>query len=143
MSCGVSDPFFFPQAEHRIQSHNADAPLRKCCSAILKKCSFKTTVTHTLTKIRGMKITPLLRYPPPLQLGITVTASLCITAAHCRQSTKFSNGPRISYSVEKVSLNKLVCSCNSCLSWIKSLNSDERTLLCREVYSVGAQYGDA
>jgi hypothetical protein len=31
--------------------------------------------------------------PPPLQLGITVTASLFITAAHCRQSTNFSNGP--------------------------------------------------
>jgi hypothetical protein len=29
---------------------------------------------------------------PPLQLGITVIASLCITAAHCSQSTKFSNG---------------------------------------------------
>jgi len=33
---------------------------------------------------------------PPLQLGITVTASVCITAAHCRQSTKFSNAPRTS-----------------------------------------------
>jgi NADH:ubiquinone oxidoreductase subunit 5 (subunit L)/multisubunit Na+/H+ antiporter MnhA subunit len=42
-----------------------------------------------------MKITPLLRYPPPLQLGITVTVSLCITAAHCRQSKDFSNDPRI------------------------------------------------
>jgi hypothetical protein len=33
--------------------------------------------------------------PPLLQLGITFTASLCITAAHCRQSANFSNGPRI------------------------------------------------
>jgi hypothetical protein len=33
--------------------------------------------------------------PPPLQLGVTVTASLCIIAAHCRQSTNFSNGSRI------------------------------------------------
>jgi hypothetical protein len=32
--------------------------------------------------------------PPPLKLGITVTSSLCITAAHCGQSTNFSNGPR-------------------------------------------------
>jgi hypothetical protein len=32
--------------------------------------------------------------PPPLQLGITFTACFCITAAHCRQSTNFSNGPR-------------------------------------------------
>jgi hypothetical protein len=32
-----------------------------------------------------MKITPL-------QLGITVTDSLCITAAHCRQSTNFAIG---------------------------------------------------
>jgi hypothetical protein len=31
--------------------------------------------------------------PPPLQLGITVSASPCITAAHCRQFTNFSNGP--------------------------------------------------
>jgi hypothetical protein len=36
--------------------------------------------------------------PPPLQLGITVTASLCITAAHCRQSTNFCDGPCIYYS---------------------------------------------
>jgi hypothetical protein len=33
--------------------------------------------------------------PPPLQLGITVTASFCITAAHCRQSTNFSNNLHI------------------------------------------------
>jgi hypothetical protein len=32
--------------------------------------------------------------PPPLKLGITVTASLCITAAHCRQSKNVSNGSR-------------------------------------------------
>jgi hypothetical protein len=32
---------------------------------------------------------------PPLQLGATVTTSLCITAAHCHQSTISSNGPRI------------------------------------------------
>jgi len=32
--------------------------------------------------------------PPLLQLGVTVTAFLCIIAAHCRHSTKFSNGPR-------------------------------------------------
>jgi hypothetical protein len=30
----------------------------------------------------------------PLQLGIKVTASLCIRVAHCRQSKNFSNGPR-------------------------------------------------
>jgi hypothetical protein len=29
--------------------------------------------------------------PPSLQLGITVTASLCITEVHCRKSTNFSN----------------------------------------------------
>jgi hypothetical protein len=28
--------------------------------------------------------------PPPLQLGITVTSSLCITAAHCLQYTNFA-----------------------------------------------------
>jgi hypothetical protein len=33
--------------------------------------------------------------PPPLQLGIKVTAYLCIKAAHFRQSTNFANGPRI------------------------------------------------
>jgi hypothetical protein len=32
---------------------------------------------------------------PPLQLCITVTASLCITGAQCRQSTNFANGPQI------------------------------------------------
>jgi hypothetical protein len=33
--------------------------------------------------------------PILLQLGITVTTSLCITAAHYRQSTNFANGPCI------------------------------------------------
>jgi hypothetical protein len=33
--------------------------------------------------------------PPPLQLGIRVTTSLCIKAVHYRQSTNFSNGPRV------------------------------------------------
>jgi hypothetical protein len=33
--------------------------------------------------------------PSPLQLGITATASLCIIAAQCRQSTNFSNDPCI------------------------------------------------
>jgi hypothetical protein len=61
----------------RIQSRNADAPLRTLRHP--KKGSFKTTVI--LTTVREMRITPLLRYPPPLQLGITITASLCITAA--------------------------------------------------------------
>jgi hypothetical protein len=32
---------------------------------------------------------------PPLKLGITITVSLCITAAHCHQTTNFSNGLRI------------------------------------------------
>jgi hypothetical protein len=32
---------------------------------------------------------------PPLQLGITFTASICTTAAHCSQSTSFSNSPRM------------------------------------------------
>jgi hypothetical protein len=32
---------------------------------------------------------------PPLQLGIRVTASLCITAAHCCQYANFPNGPRM------------------------------------------------
>jgi hypothetical protein len=40
----------------RIQSRNADAPASK-------NGSFKTTVTKNLTTVRGMKITPLLRYP--------------------------------------------------------------------------------
>jgi hypothetical protein len=33
--------------------------------------------------------------PPPLQLDITVTASLCIAAAYCHQTTNFPNGPLI------------------------------------------------
>jgi hypothetical protein len=36
-----------------------------------------------------MKFTPLLRYPHHYNL-----ASLCITAAHYRQSTNFAKGPR-------------------------------------------------
>jgi hypothetical protein len=39
---------------------------------------------------------------PLLQLGITVTASLCITAAHYRQSTNFANGPRKMYFKEEL-----------------------------------------
>jgi hypothetical protein len=42
-----------------------------------------------------MKITPPLRYPPPLQLAITVTGSLCKKAAQCYLSMNFSNGLRI------------------------------------------------
>jgi hypothetical protein len=38
-------------------------PLRKYLPRHPKKGSFRTTVTQTLTTIRGMKITPLLRYP--------------------------------------------------------------------------------
>jgi hypothetical protein len=49
----------------------------------------------TLTAVRRMKITPIL-LPPPQQLGIKVTASHCITKAHCHHTTIFSNGPRIS-----------------------------------------------
>jgi hypothetical protein len=52
-------------------------------------------MTQTLTTVRGMKITPLLRYPHHYNLA-RVTASFRITAAHCRHSTNFSNGPRIS-----------------------------------------------
>jgi hypothetical protein len=44
---------------------------------------------------------------PPLQLGIRVTASLYITAEHCRQSTNFPNGPRIYFTdFETVPLSK-------------------------------------
>jgi len=52
-------------------------------------------LTRPLTTVRGMKITPLLRYPHHYNLALTVTASLCITAAYCRQYTNISNGPRI------------------------------------------------
>jgi hypothetical protein len=48
--------------EHRIQSCNADAPLRKELLHHPKKGSFKMTVTQTVTMVRGMKITPLLHY---------------------------------------------------------------------------------
>jgi hypothetical protein len=45
--------------------------------------------------------------PPPQQLNIIVTASLCTTAAHCRQSTNFSNGPRkIHYDNEVSEINE-------------------------------------
>jgi hypothetical protein len=73
---------------------------QQCAAVVLlcfllhpKKGYFKTTVTQNLTTVRGMNITPL-------QLGVTVTASLCITGAHCRQSTDSSKGPRTSNSLE-------------------------------------------
>jgi hypothetical protein len=44
-----------------FQSRNADAPLRMLRHP--RNGSFKTTVTQTLTTVREMKITPLLRYP--------------------------------------------------------------------------------
>jgi hypothetical protein len=44
-----------------FQSRYADAPLRMLRHP--KKGSLKTIVTQTLTTVRGMKITPLLRYP--------------------------------------------------------------------------------
>jgi hypothetical protein len=56
-----------------------------------KKCSFKTTVTQIVTTVRGMEITPLLRYPYHYNLAQQSPPP----AAHCRQSTNFSNGPRI------------------------------------------------
>jgi hypothetical protein len=45
---------------------------------------------------------------PPLQIVITVTASLCIIAAHCSQSTNFSNGPHILSCVLNAELFYLV-----------------------------------
>jgi hypothetical protein len=45
-----------------------------------------------------MKFPPLLLYPYHYNLA-EVTASLCITAAHCRQFTNFSNGPRLIFYV--------------------------------------------
>jgi hypothetical protein len=53
----------FFQAEHKIQSRNTDAPLREYLLRHPKKGSFKTIVIHTLTTVKGIRITPLLRYP--------------------------------------------------------------------------------
>jgi hypothetical protein len=39
------------------------------CSALLKGILFKTTVTQTLTTVRGLKITPLLSYPHHYKLA--------------------------------------------------------------------------
>jgi hypothetical protein len=58
------------------------------CSAILKKVLLNSK-SNDGYRDEDHATTTL---PPPLQLGITVTASLCITAAQCRESTKFSNG---------------------------------------------------
>jgi hypothetical protein len=58
---GCSDgvpPIHFFQAEHRIQSCNADAPLRKYLFPHSKKSSFKTTVSHTLTTSCHYCVTP-------------------------------------------------------------------------------------
>jgi len=54
------------------------------------KGSFETTVTENLTTVRGMKITPLLRYPPTITTWHkSHCLHLCITAAHYHQSTNF------------------------------------------------------
>jgi hypothetical protein len=87
----------FFQAEHRIQSLNADAPLRKQLHRHPKKGSFKMTITQMLMMVRGWRSCHYY-VTPPLQLGITIITSLCIIAAYCRQSTNFSNGTR-SYNV--------------------------------------------
>jgi hypothetical protein len=57
---------------HSPHLHNVSTRTNKASPRILKRPSllrhpkngsFKTTVTQTLTTVRGMKITPLLRYP--------------------------------------------------------------------------------
>jgi hypothetical protein len=82
--------------------------------------------------------------PPPVQLCITVTASLCIKAALCRQSTNFSSGTRnlrrysiwwifketwtvvlvpspwSVISVKWFSLQQYICTCNN---WTADSNS--------------------
>jgi hypothetical protein len=58
----IGFPIHFFKAEHKIQSRNADAPLRKLLLCHLKKVSLKITVTQTLMVVRRMKIMPLLRY---------------------------------------------------------------------------------
>jgi hypothetical protein len=47
--------------------------------------------------------------PPPLQLGITLIASLCITAAHYRQSANFSNGLLIKMCLKGIGLESVDC----------------------------------
>jgi hypothetical protein len=83
----------FSQAEHTILSRNAPLSVYQLLRHS-EKGSFKATVTEALTTIKRDEDHATTTLLPPLQLVITVTVSLCITAAHCRQSTNFSNGPR-------------------------------------------------
>jgi hypothetical protein len=62
------------------------------CMADVLMRFYRSTFSKPNTEFNSDHATTTL--PPPLQLRITVTASLCITAAHCSQSTNFSNGPR-------------------------------------------------
>jgi hypothetical protein len=78
-------------AAHRRQStYFSNGP--RSCSVILKRILLKDRDSNDGQRDEDHATTTV---PPPLQHGITVTASLCITAAHCRESMKFSDGPRI------------------------------------------------
>jgi hypothetical protein len=83
----------FFQAKHRIQSRNPEPPLRK---QLLPHPKGDRNSNYNDGWLHEDPSTFTL--PPPLQVGITVTASLCIKAAHFLQSTNFSNGPCIYYS---------------------------------------------
>jgi hypothetical protein len=52
---------------------------------------------------------------PPLQLGLTVTASLCITEANCHQSTNFANGPPTCEDNIKMDLKEVGCKGMDCI----------------------------
>jgi len=61
--------------------------------------------------------------PPPLQLGLTVTASLCVTAVHCCQSMTFSNGPCMyEFSVTEMFFCHIEWNTNLELCWLIALN---------------------
>jgi hypothetical protein len=75
---------------------NYEGRLKSSWTYLLRKRDRHRTFTKFRLRLCGgaVTVTYLLRYPLPLQLDITVTVLLCITAAHCRQSINFANGPR-------------------------------------------------
>jgi hypothetical protein len=59
---GISKKRPSPHFHKLATRSNKVSLLRTSLPRLLQKCSFKTTVTQTLTTVKGMKITPLLRY---------------------------------------------------------------------------------
>jgi hypothetical protein len=67
----------------------------RSCSAILKRVLLKRPQLKRWQRLEGRRSRHYYVTPTTTTWYYNSTAFLCITAAHCRQSTNFSNGPRI------------------------------------------------